>query len=262
MTGFASALYSGTVAHKRLRPKVHALKYRAFWMLFDLDELPALGKAFRLFGHNRFSLFSFYDRDHGDSSGAPLRSWAETHLREAGIATDGGPIRLLCMPRILGYVFNPISIYFCYRRDGSPNAIIYEVNNTFGQRHSYLIAVEPGAGRTISQNCPKRLYVSPFNDMDMSYAFKVQPPEATVTVGVDVLDSKGLMLTTSLSGKRRALSDGAIAGVFARHPLLTLKVIAGIHWEALQLWLKGMKITERPPRPDQPVTIGSATEVK
>jgi DUF1365 family protein len=164
------------------------------------------------------------------------------------------------MPRILGYVFNPISIYFSYRRDGSPNAILYEVNNTFGQRHSYLIAVGPGAGRTISQNAPKRLYVSPFNDMDMSYDFKVQPPAATVTVGVDVHDPKGLIITTCLSGKRLELSDKAIAAAFARHPLLTFKVIAGIHWEALRLWLKGMKITLRPPGPDRPVTIGSASE--
>ncbi|MDB5392561.1 MAG: hypothetical protein JWM91_67 [Rhodospirillales bacterium] len=258
----ASALYCGTVAHKRLRPRVHALNYSAFWMLFDLDELPRLSKSLKLFGHNSFSLFSFYDRDHGDSSGQPLRRQIETHLEQAGIETDGGPIRLLCMPRILGYVFNPISIYFCYRPDGSPKAIFYEVNNTFGQRHSYLIPVEFDRGRTIIQNCPKRLYVSPFNDMDMSYAFKVQPPEASVAVGVDVLDPKGLMLTTSLRGKRRELSDAAIAGTFVRHPLLTLKVIAGIHWEALQLWLKGMKITERPPRPDRPVTIGSTTDVK
>jgi DUF1365 family protein len=257
-----SALYCGIVAHKRVRPRVHALKYRAFWMLFDLDELPALGKSFRLFGYNRFSLFSFFDRDHGDSSGAPLRGWVEKHLGDAGIAFDGGPIRLLCLPRILGYAFNPISIFFCYRRDESLAAILYEVNNTFGQRHSYLIAVEPGAGRTISQSAPKRLYVSPFNNMDMSYAFKVQPPTASVAVGVDAHDADGLMITTALSGKRRALSDRSIAATFLRYPLLTLKVIAGIHWEALQLWLKGMKITERPPRPDLPITIGSGTDIE
>jgi DUF1365 family protein len=259
---FASAIYRGTVAHRRLRPKQHALKYRAFWMLFDLDELPLLGRSLKLFSHNRFNLFGFHDRDHGDSSGTPLRNWVELHLNSAGIAIDGGPIRLLCMPRLLGYVFNPISIYFCYRRDGTLNAIIYEVNNTFGQRHSYLIAVEPGAGRTITQSCPKLLYVSPFNDMDMSYDFKVQPPEASVAVAVDVNDPTGLMITTSLSGRRHELSDAAIAGTFLRHPLLTLKVIAGIHWEALLLWLKGMKITQRPPQPDQPVSIGSATNGK
>lgn len=260
MTG--SAIYCGTVAHKRLRPKVHALKYRAFWMLFDLDELPGLSRSRKLFAYNRFGLFSFYDRDHGDGSATPLRGQIETHLAQAGIAFDGGPIQLLCMPRILGYVFNPINVYFCHRRDGSVAAMLYEVNNTFGQRHSYLIPVEPGAGRTISQSCIKRLYVSPFNDMDMSYAFKVQPPAASVAVAVDVLDAEGLMITTSLSGKRREFTDAEMAGTFARYPLLTLKVIAGIHWEALQLWLKGMKITHRPPRPDHPVTIGSAADTK
>jgi len=258
----ASAIYRGTVAHRRLRPRQHALKYRAFWMLFDLDELPSLDRSLKLFAHNRFSLFSFHDRDHGDSSGKPLRNWIEGHLKDAGIAGDGGPIRLLCLPRILGYVFNPISVYFCYLRDGTLNATLYEVNNTFGQRHSYLIPVEPGSGRTITQSAPKRLYVSPFNDMDMSYAFKVQPPAASVTVGVDALDRAGLMITTSLSGKRHDFTDAAMAGTFLRHPLLTLKVIAAIHWEALLLWLKGMKITQRPPRPDQPVSIGSTTNGK
>jgi DUF1365 family protein len=258
----ASAIYRGTVAHRRLRPRQHALRYRAFWMLFDLDELPALARSLKLFSHNRFNLFGFHDRDHGDSSGKPLREWVEGHLKEAGIADDGGPIRLLCLPRILGYVFNPISVYFCYAGDGALNAILYEVNNTFGQRHSYLIAVETGAGRTIAQSCPKRLYVSPFNDMDMTYAFKVQPPEASVTVGVDALDPAGLMITTSMSGKRHDFTDAAMAGTFLRHPLLTLKVIVAIHWEALQLWLKGMKITKRPPCPDQPVSIGSGTARK
>jgi DUF1365 family protein len=258
----ASAIYRGTVAHRRLRPRQHALKYRAFWMLFDLDELPPLSGSLKLFSHNRFNLFSFYDRDHGDSSGASLRGWVEGHLKTAGIADDGGPIRLLCLPRILGYAFNPISVYFCYARDSTLNAILYEVNNTFGQRHSYLIAVAPGAGRTITQSCAKRLYVSPFNDMDMSYAFKVQPPAVSVTVGVDALDPAGLMLTTSLTGRRHDFTDAAMVSTFLHHPLLTLKVIAGIHWEALLLWLKGMKITQRPPQPDQPVSIGSATNGK
>jgi DUF1365 family protein len=258
----ASALYCGTVAHKRVRPRVHALKYRAFWMLFDLDELPALGKSFRFFGHNRFGLFSFFDRDHGDSSGKPLRGWVEAHLKEAGIDFDGGPIRLLCLPRILGYAFNPISVFFCHRRDGTPAAILYEVNNTFGQRHSYLIPVSADAGRTISQHCSKLLYVSPFNDMDMSYDFRVQPPAATVQVAVDALDAQGLMIATSLSGRRRELTDGAIMRAFLAYPLLTLKVIVGIHWEALQLWIKGMKITKRPPRPDMPVSIGTMADTK
>jgi DUF1365 family protein len=259
---FVSAIYSGTVAHRRLRPRMHFLKYRAFWMLFDLDELPSLDRSLKRFSYNRFNLFSFHDRDHGDGSGKPLRQWVETHLKEAGIATDGGPIRLLCLSRILGYVFNPISVYFCYLKDGTLNAILYEVNNTFGQRHSYLIPVEPGAGGMIVQRCPKRLYVSPFNDMEMSYEFKVIPPDTTIAVGVDALDSRGLLITTALSGKRKDFSDREMARAFAAHPLLTLKVIVAIHWEALQLWLKGMKITNRPPGPEQPVSLGSGAAGK
>src|SRR5579859_2911784 len=115
----ASAIYRGMVAHRRLRPRQHALKYRAFWMLFDLDELPSLSRSVKLFSYNRFNLFSFYDRDHGDSSSTALRAQVVAHLTQAGIATDGGPIRLLCLPRILGYVFNPVSVFFCYRRDGT-----------------------------------------------------------------------------------------------------------------------------------------------
>jgi uncharacterized protein len=136
------------------------------------------------------------------------------------------------------------------------------VNNTFGQRHTYLIPVEPDNRRMIEQSCPKRLYVSPFNDMEMSYQFKVLPPDATVAVGIDALDPRGLLITTALNGKRKAFSDRAIVEAFLAHPLLTLKVIVAIHWEALQLWLKGMKITDRPPGPEQPVSLGSGTAGK
>ena len=258
----ASAIYSGTVAHRRLRPRMHFLKYRAFWMLLDLDELPTLDRSFRRFSHNRFNLFSFHDRDHGDSSGRPLRLWVEGHLKEAGIAFDGGPIRLLCLPRILGYVFNPISVYFCYLKDGTLKAILYEVNNTFGQRHSYLIPVEPNGRRMVEQTCSKLLYVSPFNDMEMSYEFKVLPPGETIAVGIDALDARGLLITTALSGKRKAFSDRAILSTFLAHPLLTLKVIVAIHWEALRLWLKGVKMTQRPPGPEKPVSLGSGVAGK
>lgn len=252
----ASSLYAGSVIHRRLRPKTHSLKYRVFWLLADLDELSQLDMSLRLFGYNRFSLFGFYNRDHGDGSETPLRQQVEAHLRQAGIE-HGGPIRLLSMPRILGYVFNPISVYFCHRTDGTLSAILYEVNNTFGQRHNYLA---PAGEGTIRQTSAKTLYVSPFNDMKMSYEFRVQPPGNAVAVAVDVLDPDGLMLSTALSGRKRDLSDGALLRLFFTFPLLTLKVIAGIHWEALQLWLKGMKISNRPPQPDRPVTIGTVIE--
>ena len=144
----ASALYFGTVVHARFRPKRHDLRYRVFAMLLDLDELEALGRTSRLFSHNRFNLFSFLDRDHGPGDGQPLRQWITGVLVDAGIDIGRGAIRVLCYPRILGYVFNPLSIYFCHRPDGSLAAVLYEVNNTFGQRHSYLLPVSETKGAT------------------------------------------------------------------------------------------------------------------
>lgn len=262
MTAWTSALYEGAVVHERKRPRRHRLEYRVFWMLFDLDELARMGRALRWFGHERFNLFGFYGRDHGDGSATPLKRQVETHLATAGIET-GGPIRLLCMPRVLGFVFNPLSIYFCHGRDGGLGAILYEVNNTFGQRHSYLIAVDPAQGNAIRQSSRKLLYVSPFNGMEMGYAFRVRPPETTegnrVAIAVDVIDGTGLLIATAMSGKRIALTDQALLAAFIGQPLLTLKVIAGIHWEALRLWLKGMKMVRRPQGPANPVSIGSST---
>ena len=141
-----STLYAGIVTHRRVRPRPHRLRYRVFWMLLDLDEIGQLPRRLRLFSHNRFNALSFFDTDHGDGSGRPLRDQVEGHLRAAGLATDGGAIRLFCMPRVFGYGFNPLSVYFCYQRDGSLAALLYEVHNTFRERHSYLIPVERDAG--------------------------------------------------------------------------------------------------------------------
>lgn len=255
MTGFASGLYFGRVTHHRTRPKRHRLAYRIFMMLVDLDELPRLGSALRLFSHNRFGLVSFYDRDHGMGDGESLRTYVERHLTEAGMAPDGGPIKLLCLPRIFGYVFNPISIYFCYRRDGGLRAILYEVSNTFGQRHTYLIPVRGQEAGLITQHCDKQLYVSPFMEMAMHYDFRVMPPAESVSVTVNAGDAGGLLIATCFAGRRAELSDRALLGALAAYPLLTLKVIAGIHWEALLLLLKGLRLTRRPPPPISPMSV-------
>ena len=251
----ASALYEGLVTHARLRPKRHRLAYRIFQMLIDLDELPRLDRGLKLFGYNRPGLLSFRDRDHGPGDGAPLRPYVEAVLARAGIALGGGAIRLLCMPRVLGQAFNPISLYFCHRRSGELAAILYEVNNTFGQRHSYLIPVEPGQQRHIRQACAKAFHVSPFMDMDLSYAFDIRPPGGDLLAGVTTSDAKGPMLLASFAARRQALSDSAILSAVLRHPLLALKVVGGIHWEALKIWLKGTKLRPSPPAPTQAVTI-------
>ena len=265
-----SALYVGTVMHRRVRPRPHRLRYRVFWMLFDLDEIEQLPRKLRLFSHNRLNACSLFDRDHGDGSGRRLRLQVEDHLRMAGIEPDGGPIRLLCMPRIFGYGFNPLSVYFCYQRDGSLVAILYEVHNTFKERHSYLIPVARDAGpaagiaagvrpgTVIDQSCRKGFYVSPFMDMDMSYAFRVAVPDERVAVAIRAADKDGLLLAAALAGNRVALTDAALLRILVSHPLLTLKVVGAIHWHALRLLLKGMRLRPRPRPPGAPVTVVNA----
>jgi hypothetical protein len=255
-----SALYVGAVTHRRLRPRPHSLRYSAFWMLLDLDDIDALHRRLRLFSRGRFNAMSFYDTDHGEQTREPLRSQVERHLRAAGIALDGGAIRLLCMPRIFGYGFNPLSIYFCHRRDGALVALLYEVRNTFGERHSYLIPVTPTAGAAIRQSCDKCFYVSPFMDMDLRYDFRVIPPATSVSVVISAGDAHGPTIVASLIGRRATLSDTALLRLLLRIPFLTLKVIGAIHWHALRMWWKGFALKPRPPKPAWPVTAVTAKE--
>lgn len=253
MSELRSALYAGKVMHQRLKPRWHRLSYRMFFLLLDLDEIEVLSKRLRLLSHNRFNLFGFVDRDHGDGSGGSLKAYVERQLDMAGIET-GGPIRLLSMPRMLGYAFNPLSIYFCHNRKGDPTAILYEVNNTFGERHSYLIPISEAHEGTVRQHCDKRLYVSPFMAMGMDYRFRIGLPGDNVAVHITGSDGQGPLIVASFSGKRRALTDAALGRAFLSYPMLTLKVIAGIHWEALLLWAKGVRLQKRPAPPRHPVT--------
>jgi uncharacterized protein len=254
--GTASALYTGTVAHRRLRPKPHRLRYRVFSLLLDLDEIPALCTRLRLLSHRRFNLFSFDERDHADGSGTSLREWAERHLARAGIDLQGGPIRLLAMPRVLGYGFNPISVWFCYFRNGTIAALLHEVHNTFGERHTYLIPVAPGGEpRTISQSCIKEFHVSPFMAMDMRYDFRIHLPADRLSLVIRGGDTDGPLIVASVAYRRHELTDAALLRAFVGTPLLTLKVIAGIHWEALRLWIKGIKPHPHPSAPDCRVSI-------
>ena len=254
-----SAFYVGSVMHRRLRPRVHRLRHRAFWMLLDLDEIDRLASRLPLFSRNGFNAVSFHDADHGDGSATPLRAQITRHLNAAGISEDGA-IRLLCMPRIFGYGFNPLSIYFCHSREGVLTAILYEVHNTFGQRHSYLIPVDPRAGTVIDQQCHKSFYVSPFLDMDMTYAFRVALPGDGVSVAIRGRDRDGLLIVAALTGRRAPLTNTTLLSVLLTHPLLTLKVIGAIHWHALRMLLKGYRLRARPDAPATPVTIGTTTD--
>ncbi len=247
-----SCLYRGSVRHVRNRPRRHALRYRAFWLLLDLDECATLAQRLRLLSFGRFNLFDFDQRDHGDGTPNGLRAWVARQLHDAGIDADGS-ISVLCMPRVLGYVFNPISVYFCRRPDGTLAAALYEVNNTFGQRHSYLIPTR-GADPLVRQQCRKELYVSPFLPMDLTYHFRLSPPDARVALAIDAADAHGVVLAATMIGRRQTLTDAALLRTFIAVPLLTLKVIAAIHWEALRLWRKRVRLVPRPAAPTAPVT--------
>jgi DUF1365 family protein len=250
----ASSLYVGSVMHRRLHPRHHRFRYRAFWLLIDLDELSDLSGRLRWFSHNRFNLFSLHDTDHGDGSATTLRKQAERLLAGMGIDLAGGSIRLLCMPRTWGYGFNPLSIYFCYRHDGRLAALIHQVHNTFGKRHSYVIPVNED--RDVQrQSCGKRFYVSPFLDMDLRYDFRVAGPDEGVGIGICASAPSGMpVLNAVLIGRRKALTDRNLLLLAAAIPAVTLKVIAAIHWEALRLWLKGLRF--RAPAREAP-TVGA-----
>jgi uncharacterized protein len=244
----ASALYRGGVFHSRLRPRQHRLNYRVFWVLLDLSEINALDARLKTFSRGRFNLLSFYDRDHGDASGRLLRVQVEAKLAEVGVDIGDGAIRLLTMPRVLGFVFNPISLYFCHHEDGRLAAMIYEVTSTFRERRSYVLPVlaeDSDAGR-FRQQIDKSLYVSPFMDMDMHYDFKGRPPAETLAVSIDGSDGEGLLIATTMTGERRPMTDRALIAAALSMPLLTLKVVAAIHWEALKLWLKRVPLTRKP----------------
>jgi len=255
---FLSRIYVGAVTHSRVRPRRHKLRHGCFWLLFDLDEIERLDRKLRWFSFNRFNLLSLHNRDHGNGSATPLRTQIERHLRDAGIDIDGGAVQLLCMPRVLGHGFNPLSLYFCHHKEGMLAAIVYEVHNTFGQRHSYLIPISNGATKEIRQSCDKRFYVSPFMDMDMRYDFRIALPADRVGVAIKTSDADGPMLYAALAGTALELSDATLLRTFATHPLLTLKVVAAIHGHALVIWLKGVRLRPRPPAPEAPVTAVSS----
>jgi len=248
----ASALYAGVVSHRRLKPRAHGLAYRVFMLLIDLDELDALTGLKRLTIGAGWNLLGFDPARFGDGSGRPLKGQVEALLDHAGLA-HGGPVRMLAMPKVLGHAFNPLTVYFCHGADGALTAILYEVNNTFGERHSYLIPA-PDAG-LIRQACAKAFYVSPFMDMELSYAFRVLRPGEQVLVAVDVSDAQGLVLATSFAGERQALTDANLLRAWLTHPWMTLGSLAAIHWEALFIWLKGETVRVRPPKPGHAVTV-------
>ena len=244
-TPLRSSLCEGWVSHvRRVRPG-HTFRYRVFMTLLDLDEIPVLDGRLRLFGHNRRRLVSFQDRDHLGASGRGVRADLERTLEAKGVAMPDGRVELLTHCRILGYVFNPVSLYYCYDRDGRLAVAVAEVNNTFGDRHSYVL---PVADTGVEWRTKKLMHVSPFLQPDAgSYDWKLPPPAERVEVGVDLARDGASVLGARLSLARRPLTDEALLSALVRHPLMTLTVMGAIHFEALRLFLKRAPFWSRPP---------------
>ncbi len=245
MSGFKSSLYLGSVVHKRLTPNQHAFSYRVFSLCLDVDEIEQLDRQLRLFSRDAWNVLSFWDRDLGNASGKTVGDKARALLADAGLQSCGHRIELVCYPRVLGYAFNPICVYFCHDEAGRLGAIIYEVSNTFRERRAYVIEAPHRASDTIAQACEKELYVSPFTSPAGSYSFHVRPPGEELVVGVAFRDAKRAVLKTHFRAKRIPLSDGAILRLLTGNPMMTLKVIGAIHLEAARLWIKGVPITQR-----------------
>ncbi|MBC9880253.1 DUF1365 domain-containing protein [Bradyrhizobium sp. INPA01-394B] len=244
----AASLYFGDVMHARLKPIGHRFSYRVMSLLLDLDRLDEANRQSALFGVNRAALYSFHEKDHGPRDGSSLRAYAERCAASHGVDLVGGRIALLCYPRLLGYGFNPLSVYFCYRADGELALMIYEVRNTFGEIHHYVLPVKAGElnAAGLRQQQDKLFYVSPFVPMAMRYHFRVLPPSDAVKLRILETDRDAPLLAATFHGRRHALTSRALLRSFLGLPLASLKVMAAIHWEALRLWLKGAQLVPRP----------------
>ncbi len=231
-----SCIYNGEVTHTRFKPVRHFLKYKTFSLLIDLDEINILDKSIGIFSHNKFNIFSFYDKDHGDRDGGNLKDWVISNLKKFQIKENITNIKVLCYPRILGYVFNPLSIFYCYEKDKLV-AIFYEVKNTFNEQHTYIFKIKNN--EEIIQKCRKKFYVSPFMDMETFYNFKLLNPNDKLSVFIKQTDADGTILTATQTGDKKEFSYKQLAINFLKYPLMTIKIISSIHYEALLLWKKG-----------------------
>jgi DUF1365 family protein len=251
----AASIYSGSVMHRRAAPLHYRFSYPVFNLLLDIDQLDGLAGHSRLFSHNRFNLIAFHDRDHGPRDGSPLRPWLDRLLHRNGIALDGGPVRLLCFPRLLGYVFNPLSIWYCWHRDGQLRAILCEVSNTFGERHGYLLHDAGGVlAWPVRASQTKCFHVSPFLPMGLDYRFRLSRPGQQLAIAIHCLEGGTLKMAAAQTARAQPFTDRNLLRCFLRMPLMTLKVVAMIHWQALKLLLRGAPLYHKPDPPAKEVT--------
>ena len=238
-----TCIYKGFVTHRRFKPLRHYFSYKTFSILFDLTELEDLHKKIGIFSFNRFNIFSFYNKDHGSRDGNDLTEWVKTNLKKYNLNFNVSKIKLLCFPRVFGYVFNPLSIFYCY--DGNVlKVILYEVKNTFNEQHTYIFPVN-NSSKIITQQCNKKFYVSPFIKMDTFYNFRLTEPDESIRILIKQTDKIGKVLVACQVGKKQIMSLKQLVINFFIHPMMTFKIMVSIHYEALRLWKKGAIFKKR-----------------
>ena len=237
-----SCIYNGIVKHQRFKPIEHSLNYKTFSMLLDLDEIENLAKSISIFSLNKFNIFSFYNRDHGERDGSSLKDWVKKNLKKFNISNNITTIKLLCYPRVFGYVFNPLSIFYCYEKNDL-KAIFYEVKNTFNEQHTYIFKIKNN--EKIEQKCKKKFYVSPFMDMETYYNFKLINPKEKLSIFIRQTDEEETVLTATQTGDKKEFSFNQLLINFFKYPLMTIKIISSIHYEAFFLLKKGAVFRKR-----------------
>ena len=238
-----SSIYNGTVIHKRFKPKIHFFKYKVFSLLLDLSDLNRLDKDISFFSYNTFNLISFFDKDHGERDGSSLFEWVKKSLVENNINSENIKIKLLCYPRIFGYVFNPLSVFFVYDNQENLISILYEVKNTFGEQHTYIFKVENN--NLLQHNCSKKFHVSPFIEMNCNYFFRILKPAEKISVIIDQYQLDDKIFFASQDGRRVDFNSKELLKSYIKHPLMTFKVISAIHFEAFKLWFKGIRFIKK-----------------
>ncbi len=250
-----SKIYIGKVIHKRFKPKEHYFKYNVFSLLIDLNELDQINKDIKFFSYNKFNIISFFDKDHGDRDGSSIKLWVKKNLKSIGIITEDISIKLLCYPRIFGYVFNPLSIFFIYNNHSELISIFYEVKNTFGEQHTYIFKAKDE--KTIHNKCKKKFYVSPFIEMDCEYHFKTLNPREQLSVVINQNDKDGKLLFASQDGISKDFNNKNLILSYLTHPLMTFKIIGAIHYEAFKLWVKRIRLVAKKIKLKNNITIES-----
>lgn len=247
-------IFFGDVMHARLRPRRNAFRYRVFFLRFPLSAIDRLGNA--LFSVNRWNVFSFHFKDHGPRDGSHPQAWLRGLLVQEGLTAADGEIFLQTFPRMLGYVFNPVSFWFCHDRAGALRAVLCEVSNTFGEHHHYLVSHPDNApiGPGDSFTARKVFYVSPFCEVSGEYRFEFRVGADSSLIRIDYDDAQGGLLRTSVSGKAAAFCAAGLLRAFALYPWMTFGVVVRIHFQALRLWLKGVPWFVKPVPPEREVT--------